>query len=36
MRDDDLGYLLSITAMKDLHKLCYKLKEERFLMQYVR
>ncbi|KAF3760227.1 hypothetical protein M406DRAFT_269221 [Cryphonectria parasitica EP155] len=36
LRDDDLGYLLNITAMKDLHKLCYKLQQERFLQIHVR
>ncbi|PSR79114.1 hypothetical protein BD289DRAFT_106217 [Coniella lustricola] len=36
LRDDDLGYLLNITAMKDLHKLCYKLQQERFLHIHVR
>ncbi|CAN8095715.1 unnamed protein product [Discula destructiva] len=36
LRDDDLGYLLSIPAMKDLHKLCARLKDERFLDIHVR
>lgn len=35
LRDDDLGYLLNISAMKDLHKLCAKLKDDRFLHSYV-
>lgn len=35
LRDDDLAYLLSMTALKDLHKLCAKLRDDRFLAMYV-
>lgn len=30
LRDDDLAYLMSINT-KDLHKICGKLREDRFL-----
>ncbi|ROW15430.1 hypothetical protein VPNG_02308 [Cytospora leucostoma] len=36
LRDDDLAYLLSMTAMKDLHKLCAKLRDDRFLAVHIR
>ncbi|KAI7784690.1 transcription initiation factor iie subunit alpha [Diaporthe eres] len=36
LRDDDLAYLLSMTALKDLHKLCAKLRDDRFLAIHVR
>lgn len=34
LRDDDLAYLMNITT-KELHKLCGKMKEARFLAVYV-
>jgi transcription initiation factor TFIIE subunit alpha len=34
LRDDDLAYLMSINT-KDLHKICGKLREDRFLSVYV-
>ncbi|KXJ92835.1 hypothetical protein Micbo1qcDRAFT_160663 [Microdochium bolleyi] len=35
LRDDDLGYLMSMN-LKDLHKICATLKEQRFIAQHVR
>ncbi|KFA62780.1 hypothetical protein S40285_07551 [Stachybotrys chlorohalonatus IBT 40285] len=35
LRDDDLAYLMSINT-KDLHKICGKLREDRFLTVYTR
>lgn len=34
LRDDDLAYLMAINT-KDLHKICGKLREDRFLTVYV-
>jgi transcription initiation factor TFIIE subunit alpha len=34
LRDDDLAYLMGMNT-KDIHKLCAKLKEDRFLVMYV-
>jgi transcription initiation factor TFIIE subunit alpha len=34
LRDDDLAYLMQINT-KDLHKICGKLREDRFLAVYV-
>lgn len=34
LRDDDLAYLMQINT-KDLHKICGKLREDRFLTVYV-
>lgn len=34
LRDDDLAYLMSMNT-KDLHKLCGRLREDRFLEVYV-
>lgn len=33
LRDDDLAYLISMN-IKDLHKMCQKLKEDRLLASY--
>jgi transcription initiation factor TFIIE subunit alpha len=33
LRDDDLAYLMAINT-KDLHKICGKLREDRFLTVY--
>ena len=35
LRDDDLAYIMSMNT-KDLHKLCGRLKEDRFLATHVR
>jgi hypothetical protein len=34
LRDDDMAYLMSMNT-KELHKLCGRLKEDRFLAVYV-
>lgn len=34
LRDDDMAYLMGMNT-KDVHKLCAKLKEDRFLAVYV-
>lgn len=33
LRDDDLSYLMQVNN-KDLHKICGKLREDRFLVTY--
>lgn len=35
LRDDDLAYLMAINT-KDLHKICGKLREDRFLTVFVK